>query len=172
MIETQSSCNQWAERTFGPCDNASRLVARANEEMGELLSQITMPEIKTEKIAEECADVAMILFRVADFAEHDLMPIFQLDNLLVPTLIYGPAARANSMLSFLFERLSPANVPRWGEIGRLVGAIVIKLAEISAAVGTPLGTAIDQKMAILRTREWEIVGDGTGYHRKGEHANG
>jgi hypothetical protein len=158
MIETQTGINAWADATFGPCTDMRRLLARANQEMAELLSEITMPVPDNRKIAEECADVAHILCRVAGMVGEDLMPIFNIDNLLVPNTIYGPASIANGMLAFILERLSISNLTERSFVGRMVGMIVIKLAEICAVVGTPLGTAVDEKMTVLRT----------GYHKPKE----
>jgi len=165
MIETQAGINEWAEATFGPCPDIRRMVARANEEMSELLSQITMPIPDNDKIAEECADICGPLFRVAAWADEDLMPIFRLETLIVPGELYGPAVRANGIMSFTLERLSIGNVVQRRDIGRHVAMIVIKLAEICAACGIPLGDAIDRKMAICRARDWKLDGSGCGYHR-------
>jgi hypothetical protein len=164
MIETQTTINAWADATFGPCDNMQRLVARANQEMAELLSEITMPIVNIERISEECADVAHILFRVAGWAGEDLMPIFQIDNLIVPNEVYGPATRANEIMSFILGRLSSGNAVRREDIGRNVAMIMIKLCEVCAVCKIPLGDAIDRKMVVLRSRKWNLAGDGTAYH--------
>lgn len=166
MIETQAGINEWAETTFGQMKDVRHMIARANEEMAELLREITMPVPNLEKIAEECADVAHVLMRVAGWADEDLMPIFSIETLIISNLIYDPAVKANGHLAFLFQRLSAGDLIERREIGRIVAMITIKLAEICAAAGRRLGSEIDAKMAILRLRKWELDGTGCGYHKQ------
>lgn len=165
MIETQAGINAWAEETFGPMQDVRHMAARANEELAELLREVTMPLPNLEKIAEECADVAHVLMRIAGWANEDLMPIFELEKLIIPNLIYDPVVMANAHMAFLLQRLSSAALSEKSAIGRIVALITIRLAEICAACGTRLGDAIDAKMVILRARKWDLDGTGCGYHR-------
>ena len=64
----------WAEETFGPAPSVARIAARANEEMAELLRKATMPEgtHSAEEIAEEAADITIVLYRVCRVLGKDL----------------------------------------------------------------------------------------------------
>lgn len=162
MITTQAAIVTWADRTFGPSTDMRRLVARANEEMSELIRLITSPEPDPDKIAEECADIAIALCRCAAPVNYDMTEVFQLDVLTGG--IYSSAVKANGLLAFLLERLDVRNVERPENIGRLIGNIIIKMAEICRSVGRCLSDAIDRKMAINYARHWRTDGTGHGYH--------
>lgn len=62
--ETQQTISEWIEETFGPAGSNARVVARANEEMAELLRDVTIDDAHP-KAAEEIADVFIVLYRVA-----------------------------------------------------------------------------------------------------------
>jgi hypothetical protein len=169
MIETQASLNEWADATFGPSHNIPHLLTRANLEMAELLHEITMPIINFDKVREECADVACILCRIAGIVGENLDDIFAIAPAIVDPMLYPPASRAFQHMAFLFEKLSVRNAARNDDIGRMVGMITIKLAEICIAAGGNLPDEIDRKAAILRTRKWTKDGIGCGSHvRPGE----
>lgn len=65
--ETTETISRWAEETFGPAGSNARVAARANEEMAELLRKVT--SAKDGEVdamtAEECADVVIVLHRLA-----------------------------------------------------------------------------------------------------------
>lgn len=71
-METQRSIADWAEQTFGPAVYLARVGARANEEMAELLRKLTAAEIDLDGIAEEAADVVIVLYRLAHLTGRDL----------------------------------------------------------------------------------------------------
>jgi hypothetical protein len=62
--EDQASISRWIEETFGPAGTNARVVARANEEMAEMLRSVTSDDNHPE-LAEEIADVFIVLYRVA-----------------------------------------------------------------------------------------------------------
>ena len=64
--ETQNSVSAWAEETFGPVSSNARVAARANEEMAELLRVLTRDDEALDQVADECADVVIVLMRLAD----------------------------------------------------------------------------------------------------------
>lgn len=75
MDETQYSITRWAEETFGPSPTISpaRIAARANEEMAELIRKTTESTIGHEdEMLEECADVVIVLYRLASVLGGDL----------------------------------------------------------------------------------------------------
>lgn len=71
MRETQRSISQWAEDTFGVAGSDARVAARANEEMAELI-RATTTDTPPARIAEEIADVVIVLYRLADRLGVDL----------------------------------------------------------------------------------------------------
>ena len=71
MNETQKSVATWAQDTFGPVSSNARVAARANEEMAELLRALTTDD-EAAGAAEECADVVIVLMRLADRMGFDL----------------------------------------------------------------------------------------------------
>ena len=70
--ETQASVSTWADQTFGPASSNARVAARANEEMAELLRCLTVDD-QHPKAAEEIADVVIVLYRLAQRLDADLM---------------------------------------------------------------------------------------------------
>lgn len=74
VSETTASISKWAEETFGVAGSNARVAARANEEMAELLRKVTSAkdgEADTET-AQECADVVIVLHRLAHRCGYDL----------------------------------------------------------------------------------------------------
>ncbi len=69
--ETQDSIAKWADETFGRVTTDARIAARINEEMAELLRAVTA-DMGPEKIAEECADVVIVLYRLITRQGGDL----------------------------------------------------------------------------------------------------
>jgi NTP pyrophosphatase (non-canonical NTP hydrolase) len=71
---TMDACNEWANKTFGKPRSLFSTAARANEEMAELVREFSiLPADHAEwnsdqraKVLKECADVAIVTFRVAD----------------------------------------------------------------------------------------------------------
>lgn len=63
LKETQLSISEWAEETFGPSGSNARAIARANEEMAELIRHAASDD-RHSKIAEEIADIVIVLMRV------------------------------------------------------------------------------------------------------------
>lgn len=63
-VETQKSISEWIEETFGAAGSNARVVARANEEMAELIKAVTIRDDHPD-IPEEIADVFIVLYRVA-----------------------------------------------------------------------------------------------------------
>lgn len=72
MFECQASISSWAENTFGPSSSNARVAARANEEMSELLRDLTADDNNPHAI-EEAADIVIVLMRLAGRMNRDLM---------------------------------------------------------------------------------------------------
>lgn len=71
MSETQKTITAWADETFGPGIDLARLAARANEEMAELLTEVTSNS-DLEICAVEAADVLIVLYIFAEKIGFDL----------------------------------------------------------------------------------------------------
>ena len=71
MKETQSTISRWASETFGNPNSNARVAARANEEMSELLRELTIDD-NGEGAAAEVADVLIVLYRLADRMGFDI----------------------------------------------------------------------------------------------------
>lgn len=72
MGETQRTVADWAQATFGAAGSNMRVASRANEEMAELLRALASDDAHP-KAAEEVADVVIVLLRLADRLDVDLM---------------------------------------------------------------------------------------------------
>jgi NTP pyrophosphatase (non-canonical NTP hydrolase) len=70
--ESVASIQQWARDAFGPAPLPSRIAARANEEMAELLMAVNGDALVPAEIASECADIVIMLCRMADRLGFDL----------------------------------------------------------------------------------------------------
>lgn len=71
-IETQRSIGAWARETFG-VSTPLRAATRMNEEVAELLAGMSILGQDPRKIHEECADVLVVLFVLAERLGVDLM---------------------------------------------------------------------------------------------------
>lgn len=83
MAETQETISAWADATFGEATSAARVAARANEEMAELIRHALAYDVPTvgpqhfreqqRAVAEECADVVIVLMRLCRNVGCDLL---------------------------------------------------------------------------------------------------
>jgi hypothetical protein len=62
--ETQQSVSEWAVDTFGDTGTNVRVAVRANEEMAELLRELTIDD-QSPKAPKEIADIIIVLYRLA-----------------------------------------------------------------------------------------------------------
>ncbi|MBP9863409.1 MAG: hypothetical protein KBD62_36020 [Kofleriaceae bacterium] len=65
MKESQHTISSWAATTFGEPATLTGIAVRANEEMAELLTALQGTD--REKALEECADVVIVLYRLATY---------------------------------------------------------------------------------------------------------
>lgn len=165
--ETQQSISQWAEATFGPSGSDLRVWARANEEMAELLRLLTFnASPDPEKVAEECADVVIVLLRLAERRGWEVQP-WASSGRFAPISL---ASRANEKMAALLVVLEENNSRfpaegRW-RLEEVLGA----LKALCLSIGQEPAAALDRKMAVNRARQWKLDGSGHGYHVK-EPAN-
>ena len=162
MIETTESIIQWANDAFGAAPKQERAIARANEEMAELLRALTSG-VEPAKCAEECADVAIVLVGrsfLFGCSLSELLVTNVSERPWAPPLYY--ASKAQVALGQFMEcvSLSPHNDSR----PYYVATVLTDLEKCCIALGFNLLSCIDAKMAINRNRVWNQTGDGHGYH--------
>jgi hypothetical protein len=164
MIETLPGICEWADATFGPANDIRRALSRANEEAAELITHLVMPELNPAKIAEECADIAIVLCRPARACgdENIMSDVTSLDF----DGSGSPYTDAIKIGDILLYCLRLAETEFSHSLGRLIGNVLIKLSHICAVFGFKLSKEIDKKMARNRAREWRLDGSGHGYHTK------
>ncbi len=159
MTETQQTISQWACDTFGEPSSDLRIVVRANEEMAELLKALSADD-DHPKVPEECADIAIVLTRFAERRGFELFqpwnyPVTGRENNFV--IVLGINREMNHLMSA--ARTGAPSIIRCGRI-------ISGLRAICRRLSTTLSIEIDRKMKINRARQWNLTGDGHGYHIK------
>lgn len=169
-METQKTIVAWAIKTFGDLGTLPKLAARMNTEVAEVLREAAADHVDKGQVAVECADVAIVLFRIAEIIGIDLRERMA-DAAERETFAIGPSIwfAARWMLDYStrlvgavpeVDAISPhAQIELAGHARKLGGA----LWRLSALCGTPLDQAIDRKMKINRARKW-VQGKDSGDH--------
>ena len=180
MIETQATVSDWAAATFGEPSSHARVAWRLAEEIAEL-GRETSSRNRPAEVADECADAAIILCRLAHRLGIELSLTerpgesgqWMARNLsLSPSDLAAEAMRRCLILldvGSLVDRvpsLLPASVPPMGSAYRLADVLEC----LCRQAGTTLQDAVDAKMAVNRKREWKLTGDGHGYHLRDKAA--
>lgn len=174
MAETQESIAAWIAETFGEEVSNARIVARANEEMAELLKCVTTDE-DHPKIGEELADVAICLCRLGPRLGVDVLgqeKPFTRENWDEHWLIFHqhearPVGNAQSVAIadyHLVRLLMDVLDDRQDALSHSMARVVICLHLLSERLGTDLQTEVEKKMAVNRARVWKRDGTGCGYH--------
>jgi hypothetical protein len=155
-METQKSVADWCEQTFGPARDARRVLVRANLEMAELLNALDTGA-PAEKVAEEAADVLIVLSRLGERHEVNLWVTVEETNSST-----GWAFLANEKMADLLR------VAAYGVHHTLpmlsVRELAHYLALLTSGLGVDLAEAIDRKMVVNRARAWKLDGTGCGQH--------
>lgn len=71
-METQETITAWSRQTFGEALSLATIAARANQEMAELIRKTTAPHTDHAAIAEECADVLIVMYRLVEACGFDI----------------------------------------------------------------------------------------------------
>lgn len=169
--ETQTSIAEWQDVTFGKSARNFRIAVRANEEMAELLRELSLgasPEYDARKAIEECADVYIVLCRLGDRFGVDLLKSSYArnirDELHFGSKPYEIAAKANLLMARTVLLLS-YEIPHKA-ITEVAAGVVGLLKWIVERLGGNLLDAIDRKMDVNRARTWRLDASGHGYHVK------
>jgi len=163
MRESTASIAAWADETFGGAASLFRVACRANEELAELLRAISAGQ-PTDKIAEEAADVAIVLCRVGHQTGTDIL---ECAAHWLAGKRQGAAAQhaidANRQMASLLALTMESN-----GTGLRVTLIQIvgSLINVCHAFGKNLFEEIDRKMEVNHSREWKTDGTGHGYHKR------
>lgn len=167
MIETLLGIKEWADTVFGDVSLEINL-ARANEELAELITQCVRKK-PLKDIAEECADIAIVLVRSVYITSETSIPEFNFnisERYLISksdehsiAIIYGLSIHRHLHRCMSKDDTFSVMSARLDNIYNLLECICV-------ALGTTLAIEIDAKMVINRARKWNITGQGTGYHVK------
>jgi NTP pyrophosphatase (non-canonical NTP hydrolase) len=71
-VSVQAQVQEWALETFGKKTDMQQVI-RGNKEMSELMAAIHGGKISSDKIVEECADVAFFLMQICEYHDADLI---------------------------------------------------------------------------------------------------
>jgi hypothetical protein len=160
--ETLVTIEAWANETFGPSVSQGNALARANQEMAEL-NKAVATGADPAKIAEEAADVFIVLCRPATACGEDLTPILALREVTVePAAVI--AVKANSILAHVMQMVTCDGRATARTVGIYVSLVAVMMAKICVAVDRNLGDEVNAKMAVNRARTWRLDGTGHGYH--------
>lgn len=164
-VETMDSCVQWARDTFGEAPATDRVLARAAEEVAEMLRALTSNQPKA-RVAEEAADAAIILFR----AIFNLRGAVAVRQAPVPSYD-SPKAVAIEAYQAL-GRAMAAEEHDDPSLALFEAILTFRVLEtLIWQMGSSPQREIDTKMAINRKRRWQATTDGHGYHiREGSEA--
>lgn len=173
MRETSESISQWAEATFGPAVSLASIAARALTEMAELVRKVTGPEPDPKALAEECADVVIVLARLAHRCGCEIFSgeTTPYPHWIPPTLI-GEALLTLAKMSEVLMRKCPENQFDRNLSQHRCIAIRWLLQSACTQLGHDLRAEVDAKMAINRAREWKLDGHGHGQHVKLNEGSG
>lgn len=159
-VETQESVTAWAAETFGTPKSQLTILLRANEEMAELLQDVERDD--REAVRLELADVIIVLYR---WAERERIDLFSYNRRASERWARGPAleliAHMNRMLAATIESEVLGKHPTW-----YIPEFMWSAEEIARIYGVDILDAIDEKMAVNRSRKWVRRGDGCGEHVK------
>ena len=161
MIETTQSIADWAEETFGPAPSLARIVARANEEMAELITEMLSPQKMMSDRFVEAADIAIVLCRIAPRFGVDVKE--SCHHVSTNTTAELIVAKANQAMAALLRHVTS------GRDDALISATLQVLIEWLVVFCNmhrdyDLWSSVERKMTINRARAWQTDGTGHGYH--------
>lgn len=170
QIETVETIESWSIATFGTSPNFVTPLSRTLAEIGEMVMVAAQPVLDTEKLAMECADVAITLCRPAGMLGIKIDEIWNAQThklqktgrpLSTAIAIAGHAI----ILMARMDSKASIDVP---EVVEAIKLIVRNLFELCVLIGVHLGHVVSTKMQINRERQWKIIGAGMGRHVNSE----
>ena len=168
--ETCQTIGDWALETFGPRSTPQSIAARALVEAAELVQEcVTLDRDRgvyglTERIAKECADVYIVLARIAHEADCNMNESARRELQLLRMEWFGSYASLASSATELVLKLCATTHPRYTTF-ELLGMIGARLQLLVASIGQgELLEHVDAKMQVNRARKWRLDGNGHGQH--------
>lgn len=156
-METQKSISDWAEATFGKVGSNLSVLARANVEVAELLMKAVVGESTIEGICEECADVAICLYR---FRERCKMP----PPARTQTQVWAVMEATISVQSVMVHMMDLLSLDDLAVSDGMISKVFEHLHGIVGMISvSSLDVFVDRKMAKNRVRKWVVRG-GHGQH--------
>lgn len=159
----QNEIAEWADATFGPADSVFRVACRANEEVAELL-RISSVRPRDPKVAEEAADVYIVMCRVARNLKLDLNECARqaVNQFQSHQTVAGGAVSANLAFSMVLHKVLNSDLTE--TLNYFIGIVVLNLRDICRMNNFDLQKEVSRKMEINKNREWNVDGTGHGYH--------
>jgi hypothetical protein len=169
--ETQKSIAEWQDATFGPAQSKLRVAVRANEEMAELLRELSLydgPGHDSRKAVEECADTFIVMCRLGGMLGLNLLQSpsshTMRNEMVIGSRPIEIATKANVLMGRMMLWLS-YDIYRQ-TVAETASHIAGLLEWIVEKLGGDLRVAVDDKMEINRARKWKLDSSGHGYHVK------
>jgi NTP pyrophosphatase (non-canonical NTP hydrolase) len=167
--ETCATIGDWALETFGPRSTPQSIAARALVEAAELVQECVSydrdrGEALAQSIAKECADVYIVLARIAHEVDCNMVEAARREYQLLRVEWFGSHASLASSATELVLKLCATTHPKYTTF-ELLGMIGARLQLLVASIGQgELLEHVDAKMEVNRARKWRLDGNGHGQH--------
>lgn len=171
--DNQQTCSDWANASFGRPSSLLGIATRANEELAELIRELSKPEPVPQEAAAECGDVTIILYRLAEMTGNVMQAEPEDGVAIVGSHAFADinespmsaalfaARHLHMLMTYLLKRDPDKEL-----IGDRCCSIMSCMELCCKFLGTTLAAEVDRKMEINRGRTWNSSGDGHGYHVK------
>ena len=188
--ETPTTIRAWATATFGRRGSTLTRLLRGSREATELADALMLAETRLREmfgtfspsysdldseqrdhIAEEAADVAIILLDTAEAAgiaipEHHGISLKYPGVSALDDALSLQGDFVSALDRARRQYLAPSD-PTWFLQARTLCVMMARLEAICVAMNCQLADAIDFKMQINRLRSWVVDDNGNGSHMKG-----
>ncbi len=161
MRETQQTIAQWADASFGPCKDVLSSIARAGQEMAELVKCVVEGGTVDDAV-EEAADVVICLARAGEKLDYDLL---QSSRTFIGEDPTGSSPTGLALAASLYLGMAALRATTGADDTLVTLLSSVRMLDIFvSAVGLDLEEVIDAKMVVNRRRQWRRDGHGHGYH--------
>lgn len=161
--ETVETISAWAVATFGNGATDKSVCARAGVELAELAAELHSPNgARPDRIAAECADVYIVLARLASRREVDDRTLTQWmgEEQFWQGKRHDLGPLCAEAHYWLYALMNGYDTKRG-----LTGCLA-RVARICTLMERDLWAEVDAKMVINRARKWALDGAGHGQHVK------